>query len=219
MRSRPGRPVGVLLALLAAAWAFLLLPPQVHAFAGAYAMPRWLFELNRLGAYDVVRGWLVANGQPDFYLVFGAAASASFVLIWLATRPVLDAVGWSGRVLGWLVFAGAPVTLLSYLNHAADAPLRGIWGAEAFVLIAIGLWAVVVAFAAPRDSGVPVWERLLLGATLPVLVIATAALAYYPHGTLVGLGLEAAALAAWGARVAPEAPTTARAGAADRRPA
>ncbi|MEI5582944.1 MULTISPECIES: hypothetical protein [unclassified Agromyces] len=219
MRSRPGRPVGVLLALLAAAWAFVLLPPQLHAFAGAYAMPRWLFELHRLGPYDAVRGWLVANGQPDFYLVFGAAASTSFVLIWLATGPVLGALGWSGRVLGWLVLAGAPVTLLSYLNHPAEAPLRVLWGAEAFVLIAIGLWAVVAAFAAPRGSGVPVWERLLLGGTLPVLVIASAALGYYPHGTLVGLGLEAAVLAAWGARVAPAAPASDRPRATDRQAA
>jgi hypothetical protein len=187
-------------------------------------MPRWLFEVNRIGAYDAVRGWLVANGQPDFYLVFGAAASASFVLIWLATGPVLSVLGWSGRVLGWLILTGAPVTVLSYLNHPADAPLRPIWGAEAFVLIAIGLWAVVVAFAAPRTSGVPVWERLLLGSTLPVLVIATAALGYYPHGTLVGLGLEAAALAAWGARAAPATPTPTptpmptHPRAADRRP-
>ena len=202
MRSRPSRVIGVVLALIAAAWAFVLLPPQQHAFSGAYAMPRWLFELNRLSPYDTVRDWLVAAGQPDFYLVFGAAASASFLLIWLATGPAFAALGRSGRVLGWLVLTGVPITLLSYLNHPGDAPLRALWGAEAFVLIAIGLWAVVVAIAAPRGAGVPVWERVLLGCTLPVLVLSTLALSYYPHGTLVGFGLEAAALAAWGARPA-----------------
>lgn len=210
MRSRPSRPVGVLLALLAAAWAFVLLPPQQHAFSGAYAMPRWQFELNRLAPYEAARDWLAANGQPDFYLVFGAAASASFLLIWLATGPVFATLGWSGRVLGWLVLAGAPVTLLSYLNHPGDAPLRALWGAEAFVLMAIGLWAVVVAFAAPRSGAAPApaWERVLLAFTMPVLVIATLGFGYYPHGSLVGLGLEAAVLAAWGARAASGASTT-----------
>ena len=60
-----------------------------------------------------------------------------------------------------------------------------------------------VAVVAPRGAGVRVWERVLLGCTLPVLVISTLALSYYPHGTLVGFGLEAAALAAWGLRPAP----------------
>jgi hypothetical protein len=208
MRSRPSRPIGVLLALLAAAWSFVLLPPQQHAFSGAYAMPRWQLELNRIPPYEAARDWLVANGQPDFYLVFGAAASASFVLIWLASGPAFATLGWSGRALGWLVLAGAPVTLLSYLNHPDGSPMRALWGAEAFVLMAIGLWAVVVAFAAPRSAAVPAWERILLACTMPVLVIATLGFAYYPHGSLVGLGLEAAVLAAWGARAAPVASTT-----------
>ena len=57
-------------------------------------MPGWLFALNRLSPYDSVREWLVANGQSDFYLVFGAAASASFLLIWIATGPAFAALGW-----------------------------------------------------------------------------------------------------------------------------
>jgi len=207
MRSRPSRPVSVGAALLGAAWAFVLLPPQQRAWSGGYAMPHWLFVLDGLPPYDAVRAWLVSVGEPDFYLVFGAAASVSFALAWFATGPAFAALGWSGRVLGWLVLAGAPVTLLSYLNHADGSPLRFMWGAEAFVLIAIGLWAVLVAFLAPRGAGIPVWERVLLGATLPVLVGATALFAYWPHGTLIGFGLEAAALAAWGAR--PDSGTTA----------
>ncbi|MFE5671792.1 hypothetical protein ACFQ58_09295 [Agromyces sp. NPDC056523] len=208
MRSRPSRVVGVVLALVAAAWAFVLLPPQQAVWSGAYGMPGWLFALNRLSPYDAVRDWLVANGQPDFYLVFGAAASASFLLIWLATGPAFAALGWSGRVLGWLVLAGVPVTLLSYLNHPDGAPLHALWGAEAFVLIAIGLWAVVVAIAAPRGAGVPAWERVLLAGTLPVLVLSTLGLSYYPHGTLVGFGLEAVVLVAWGVRPAPASTRT-----------
>ncbi|MBM7504904.1 hypothetical protein ACFPER_15490 [Agromyces aurantiacus] len=209
MRSLPGRPVAVTLALIASAWAFLLLPPQQLAFSGAYAMPRWLFELDRLAGYDGVREALAALGWSDFYLVFGAAAALSFLLIWFATGPAFAALGWSGRVLGGLVLFGGVVTVLSYLNHPADAPLRWIWGGEAFVLMAVGVWALVVAFVAPRDASIPRWERILLGLTLPILVAATLLLSYWPHGTLVGLGLEAAALAAWGARA--DAPTVARA--------
>ncbi|MFB9958598.1 hypothetical protein [Agromyces bracchium] len=200
MRSRPSRPVAVVAALLAAAWAFVLLPPQQHAWSGAYGMPRWLLALDGLPPYDAVRAWLVSVGQPDFYLVFGAAASASFVLIWFATGPAFAALGWSGRVLGWLVLAGAAATLLSYLNHADGSPLRFLWGADGIVLVAIGVWAVVVAFLAPRDAGIPVWERVLVGLTLPVLVGSTVLFTYWPHGTLIGFGLEAAAIAAWGAR-------------------
>lgn len=203
MRSHPGRAAAVILALVAAVWAFVLLPPQQHAWSGAYAMPRWLFVLNELPPYDAVRRWLVAVGQPDFYLAFGAAASVSFALIWLATGPAFAALGWSGRVLGWLMLAGAPVTLLSYLNNPDAGPLRWLWGAEAFVLLAIGGWAIVVAIIAPRGAGIPVWERVLIGATLPVIVVSTLLLTYWPHGSLVGLGLEAAALAAWGARADP----------------
>ena len=200
MRSHPGRVVAVTLAMLAAVWAFVLLPPQQHAWSGAYAMPRWQFVLDELPPYDAVRGWLVALGQPDFYLVFGAAASVSFALIWLATGPAFAALGWSGRVLGWLVLAGAPITLLSYLNHADGAPLRFLWGAEAFVLLAVGVWAIVVAIVAPRGAAIPLWERALVGAMLPIIVVSTLLLTYWPHGSLVGLGLEAAALAAWGVR-------------------
>jgi hypothetical protein len=200
MRSRPNRAVAVVLALVAAAWAFVLLPPQQLAWSGAYAMPRWLFELDRLPVYAGVRAWLTSLGATDFYLVFGAAASVSFALIWFATGPAFAVLGWSGRVLGGLVLAGAVVTLLSYLNHSESAPVHWLWGVEALVLVAIGLWAIVVAVAAPRRAGVPSWERILLAATLPLLVGATALLSYYPHGSLVGLGLEAAVLAGWGAR-------------------
>lgn len=206
MRSHPNRAVAVVLALVAAAWAFVLLPPQQLAWSGAYAMPRWLFDLDRLPVYAAVRAWLASLGATDFYLVFGAAASVSFALVWFATGPASAALGWSGRVLGGLVLAGAVVTLLSYLNHAEGAPVHWLWGVEALVLVAIGLWAVVVAIAAPRRVGIPLWERILLAATLPVLVGATALLSYYPHGSLVGLGLEAAALAGWGARADATAP-------------
>ncbi|MFC9558469.1 hypothetical protein [Agromyces sp. NPDC056965] len=199
MRAHPSRPWAVACALLAAVWAFFLLPPQQAVWSGVY-IPAWLGALDELPVYDGIRSSLHAAGLHDLYLVFGAAASASFVLVWIATGPALAALGWSGRVLGWLVLAGGVVTALSYLNHPTEAPLHGIWGGELFVLLAIGVWAIVTAAAAPRGVGIPGWERWLLAATLPVLVGSTVLLTYWPHGSLVGLALEGAVLAAWAPR-------------------
>ena len=194
MRRHPARMWSVVIALVAAAWAFFLLPPQQAAWSGAGA-PAWLRALDAMPVYQGLREALPATGSSDAYLVFGAASSVSFVLLWYATGPVFAALGRSGRVLGALVLAAAPITLLSYLNHPADAPVHLLWGAEAFALLAIGLWGVVVAFAAPRGRGIPVWERILVGSTLVVIVGATVALSYWPHGSIVGLGLESAVLA------------------------
>jgi hypothetical protein len=202
MRRHPARIWSVVIALIAAGWAFFLLPPQQAAWSGADS-PAWLRALDAMPVYDGLRQTLPATGTSDAYLVFGAAASVSFVLLWLATGPVLAALGCSGRVLGALLLAAAPITLLSYLNHPADAPLHVLWGAELFALLAIGLWGLVVAFAAPRRRGIPIWERILVGSTLPVVVVATFALTYWPHGSLVGLGLEAAVLAGLAPRWAP----------------
>lgn len=195
MRAHPSRPLAVVAALAAALWALFLLPPQQQAWSGVFA-PRWLRVLDDLPVYDALRGWLHTLGQHDFYLVFGAASALSFVLIWWATGPTFAALGWSGRVLGWLVLLGAPVTALSYLNHPVDAPLHALWGGEAFALMLIGIWALVVAIAAPRRRGIPWWERVLLGLTLPIMIVATLALSYWPHGTLIGFGVEAAVIAA-----------------------
>ena len=199
MRRLPSRGWSVVIALIAGAWAFFLLPPQQAAWSGA-GSPAWLRSLDAMPIYDGLREALPATGTSDAYLVFGSAASASFVLLWFATGPVLAALGWSGRVLWALLLAAAPVTLLSYLNHPADAPLHALWGAEAFALIAIGLWGVVVAFSAPRRRGIPLWERILVGSTLAVIVLATLAFTYWPHGSLVGLGLEAVVLAGFAPR-------------------
>jgi len=199
MRTRPSRSWAVASALVAAAWAFFLLPPQQAVWSGVY-IPRWLGVLDGLPVYDGIRSWLHAAGLHDFYLVFGAAASVSFVLVWLATGPAFAALGRSGRVLGWLVLAGGVVSLLSYLNHPVGAPLHAVWGGELLVLVAIGAWAAATAALAPRGMGIPGWERWLLAATLPILATSTALLTYWPHGSLVGLALEAAVLAAWAPR-------------------
>ncbi len=94
------------------------------------------------------------------------------------------------------------VTVLSYLNHPTDAPMHALWGAEGIALFAraSGRW---FAGAAPRAAGVPVWERALIGSTLAVMLLATSAFGYWPHGTLIGLAAEAAVLAAWAPRFVP----------------
>lgn len=207
MRTVPSRPVSVASALAAALWAFFLLPPQQAVWSGSGALPEWLMVLERLPVYDGIRLQLQSIGQADLYLVFGSAVSLSFVLLWFATGPVLATLGAPGRALGALLLLGAPITALSYLNHAEDAPLHALWGAEAFLLIGIGIWAFVAALIAGRRAEVPRWERLLLGMTLPILVASTVVLTYWPHGTLVGLGIEVCAIAAWGPRADAPAPS------------
>jgi hypothetical protein len=211
MRAHPSRPWAVAIALLAAAWAFFLLPPQQAAWSGADS-PAWLAALDSQPVYDGIRLWLASMGLHDAYLVFGAAASVSFLLLWFATGPTLLALGWAGRVLSLLLLISTAVTLLSYLNHPTDAPLHLFWGAEAVALLAICLWAMFLALAAPRGVA-PVWERLVLAATLPIVVGATILFTYWPHGSLIGLGVEAAVLAAWAPRADVETAAAAATGA------
>ena len=171
MGSHPRRPVAVFAAILAALWAFVMLPPQLSVWSGAGA-PAWSSALDALPVYDGLRLSLASAGVGDLYAVFGAAASVSFVLIWWATGPTFARLGWTGRVLGWLVLCSAPITVLSYLNHPTDAPLHALWGAEGFALLVTGLWAVF-AGVAPRAEGIPAWERALIGSTLAVMVVAS----------------------------------------------
>ena len=185
MRSHPRRPVAVVAALLAARWWVLQSPPPLSGWSGVDAT-----------------AWSSAHDARPLYAVFGAAASVSFVLIWWATGPTFARLGWTGRVLGWLVLCSAPITVLSYLNHPTDAPLHALWGAEGFALLVTGLWAVF-AGVAPRAEGIPAWERALIGSTLAVMVVATFAFGYWPHGTLIGFAAEAAVLAAWAPRFVP----------------
>ncbi|GAA1816716.1 hypothetical protein [Agromyces neolithicus] len=211
MQRHPSRPWAIAAALVAAGWAFFLLPPQQAVWSGADSPP-WLAALDSQPVYDGIRLWLASMGLHDYYLVFGAAASVSFLLLWFATGPTFIALGWSGRVLSLLLLAAAPLTLLSYLNYPTDAPLHGLWGAEGVALLAICLWAMIVALVAPRGVA-PVWERLVLAATLPIVVGATILFTYWPHGSLIGLGIETAVLAAWAPRADVEAPTMTTTGA------
>ncbi|MDQ2697574.1 MAG: hypothetical protein M3Y46_02140 [Actinomycetota bacterium] len=198
MRSRPGRAWSIVSTVAAGLWALFLLPPQVAVWSGDGA-PGWLLRLDALPVYDALRGGLHGVGLTDDYLVFGAAATLSFVLLWWGTGPALARLGWRGRLFGVLILATGLVSLLSYLNHPVDAPLHELWGAEAFGLMLIGVAGVIAAFA-PRRLELPMWERILLGLTLLIEVAATLVLTYYPHGTLVGLAVLGTALAAYAPR-------------------
>ena len=175
-RSRPWRAV---LAGVGGLWALLILPFPATEFG----VPLWSWVF-RFRPYFWAR-----EAVHDPYIVFGALAALSFVSIGVALLPDLRRAGWGGTVMGWLILAGAPVTALSYLNTATDAPLHFLWGAEAFVLVAVGIAGILAAVTAgSRWRG---WVRLLLGLTLPLLVVATLATGYWPHGPLVALGVDA----------------------------
>ncbi|MFE5408254.1 hypothetical protein [Microbacterium sp. NPDC056569] len=145
---------------------------------------RWVFHHR---AYFWAR-----EAVHDPYIVFGALAGLSFLAIGLALLPDLRRAGWGGTVMAWLVIAGAPITALSYLNTPQEAPLHFLWGAEAFVLVAVGLAGILAAVTA--GSRWRLWVRIVLGLTLPVLVVGTLATGYWPHGPLVLLGVEAIAV-------------------------
>jgi hypothetical protein len=178
-RSRPWRAV---LAGLGGVWALAILPFPATEFG----VPLWSWAF-RYRAYFWAR-----EAVHDPYIVFGALAALSFLAIGLALLPDLRRAGWGGAVMAWLIIAGAPVTALSYLNTPKEAPLHFFWGAEAFVLIAVGLAGILAAITA--GSRWRWWVRIVLGLTLPLLVAATLATGYWPHGPLVVLGLEAIAI-------------------------
>ncbi|MWB97019.1 hypothetical protein [Agromyces seonyuensis] len=208
MRNLPSRTWSVALALLAGLWSLVLLPLMHLEFSGS-GMPGWATDVLDLAPYDAL---VTATADLDGYFLYGSLAAVSFALLWFATGPVLARLGWSGRVLGALLLAGAPVTVLSYVSWPEDAPLHPIWGAEGLLLIVIGAWGFIIAAVAPRER-VPLWERLVVGLTLVVAALATVLLGYWPHGTLVGLSVEFAALAAWAPRAdAPDFDDADRAG-------
>ncbi|WP_341995069.1 hypothetical protein MRBLWH7_002576 [Microbacterium sp. LWH7-1.2] len=175
-RSRSWRAV---LAGVGGLWALAILPFPATDFG--VPLWNWVFRYR-------LYFWARASVH-DPYIVFGALAGLSFLAIGLALLPDLRRAGWGGGVMAWLVIAGAPVTALSYLNTPPEAPLHFLWGAEAFVLIAVGLAGILAAVTA--GSRWPLWVRIVLSLTLPLLVAGTLATGYWPHGPLVVLGVEA----------------------------
>ena len=192
MRAHPNRGWSIVFAGLAGAWALFLLPPQLLAW---YDAPGWAVALDRSPLYRGVHQFVAGSGLRDDYLVFGSAISVSMVLLWWSTGPVMAWLGWSGRVFNVILLLLAPLTFLSYLNHADSAPLRFLWGSEGLGLIVLGVAGILAAMftRAPR---VKAWQRVLLAATLPIEVGFTLLLGYWPHGTVVGLALQACVLAA-----------------------
>jgi hypothetical protein len=196
MRAHPGRAWSIVFAGLAGAWALFLLPPQLLAW---YDAPEWAIALDRSAFYRGVHQFVAGLGLRDDYLVFGSAISVSMVLLWWSTGPVMAWLGWSGRLFSAILLLLAPLAFLSYLNHADSAPLRPLWGSEGIALMVLGVDGIVAAVftRAPR---VRTWQRVLLAATLPIEVAFTLLLAYWPHGTVVGLALQACVLAAFAPR-------------------
>ncbi len=185
-RSRAAR---VWLALGGGAWALLTLP----LVAAAWSWP-WVEQVSRLQPWAAIRA---SVDEP--YIVFGALAGVSFLAIGLALLPDLRRAGWGGVVLLVTVLAGSVVSPLSYLGTPPASPLHGLWGSEGPLLVGVGLAGVLAAITARR------WPRplrVLLGVTLLVLVAGTLALGYYPHGPLVALSLEAAAVVVGAHRLA-----------------
>jgi hypothetical protein len=169
----------MLLAGLGGLWAAVTLPLVATAFG--FTQWVWLFEYP---IYVGARQWA---GNP--YVVFGAFASISFLVIGLALLPDLRRARWGGLVMAALIIVGAPITVLSYVNSPETAALHFLWGWESLVLLAVGLSGVAAAITAGRRWRVGV--RILLGTTLLILIVGTLALGYWPHGSLVFLAVEA----------------------------
>ncbi|MER7796672.1 hypothetical protein [Microbacterium sp. NPDC096154] len=181
-RSRAWR---VALAAVGGVWAAIILPFP----ASDWGDWSWLWIED---IYDYPLYARIATAVGDPYIVFGALAGLSFLLIGVALLPDLSGAGWGGRLLAWLVIAGAPITALSYVGAPEQSPLHFMWGWEGLLLLAIGLAGPVAAITA--RSRWPRWVRVLLGLTLLVVVVGVLTFGYWPHGSLVLLAAEAVAV-------------------------
>jgi hypothetical protein len=191
------------LAVAGAGWSVFLLPPQLVAWDVA-AAPRWAQHFAETPAHERIRRLAAGSVVEDDYALFGSLVAPSFLLIGLALWLAVGGAGRWVRLVALLTMAGLPVTLLSYLGQDAAAPWRYFWGTEALLLLAIGLTAVPAGVAAHRRRRLPRWSAALLASTILVLVASTALFGYFPHGSLVGHGLEVALLAAGGRRQSPQ---------------
>ena len=182
------------MALAGAAWSAFLLPPQVVAWDGENA-PRWTQRFAYAAPYDGIRRLAADLSIGDQYALFGSLVAPSFLLIGTALLLSLGATSRWTRLTALLTILGMPIALLSYLSHDADAPWRYFWGAEIPLLLAIGLCAVPAGIMAYRHCRLRGWRAALLSSTILVLVGSTALFTYFPHGSLVGYGVEVALLA------------------------
>lgn len=178
---RATRSARLWLAGLGGAWS-LFSTPLVAGDWGA----TWV---EALSVSEPWRGLRASVDDP--YIVYGALGGLSFLAIGLALLPDLRRAGWGGSLLCWLVLAGAVVTPISYLSTLADAPTHALWGSEGPLLVAVGLAGVLAAITA--GCRWPTWTRILLGCSLPVLIVGVLVTGYYPHGPLAALAIEAVA--------------------------
>ncbi|WP_157157521.1 hypothetical protein [Diaminobutyricimonas sp. LJ205] len=185
----------VLAGVGAAVWAFFLLPPQLHTWVTSYGMPAWLRAINDLPVYDGLRAGLDSVGLTDHYAVFGAAIAPSFVLLAIAFRPVTRTLGLLGGVLYWVTLLSAVLVVLSYLTHALPSPWNALWGSEALALAVIGLLAIACAILALVRRVRPGWPAVMLMLLLPIAVASTLLFGYWPHGSLILMGLWVAVIA------------------------
>jgi len=177
--------------VIASVWAAFLLPPQLVVWSLSDT-PEWMVRLASSTMYE----WLTARGASvgltDPYFLYGAAVAPSFLLIgWVLTHATRG-LGWTGRALSWITLAGAPLVVVSYAAEDWPDPWGMLWGAEAILFMAIGLAGLAAGVVAFRRHVSRSWATLIAITPL-VVVVSTLIVPYYPHGTLIGIGLHAAA--------------------------
>lgn len=191
-----GRTARVAAGVLGVLWTLFVLPPQVLDWSGRRGTFRWVVTQYDALGYLRLEGWLADRGLDDTYMVFGVAIVLSILLTWWAMRPAHLALGVPGRVLDLAWLALVPLVTISYLSYRPEAPLHALWGTEAFLMLAIVAWSPVAALLA-RRRGLPRRVLWLVGLTGVVMVLSTLLAGYWPHSTMIGVGVEAVLLALW----------------------
>lgn len=184
----------VIAGVVAALWSLFVFPPQFVDWAGPSAVPDWVRAMDGWPVYRAVEDAFAGIGWTDVYVLWGVAIVPAVLLAWWAMHRTLRGFGVWGLALSMVWLLVAPVTTLSYLNHEEGAPLRFMWGAEAFVLMAAFVLAIVVAFTGRHRDIRPV-TRALVGCSVVFGVLGTLLTGYYPHGTYIGIGVLAALIA------------------------
>ena len=194
LRTSTGRRAqDAVLACLGAAWSAFLLPPVVVAWDGAGA-PDWAHQFAEAAPYEWVRSAAVIAESPGDYETFGVLVAPALLLIGSGT----SAPSAGRRPLD------RPAGLVDAARRTGGAELRGPRSTRALAQdVGLGdptphchgdLWR-------RRGSGrlsVPPAAAVVGGATHRhhrILVGSTVLFTYFPHGSLIGYGLEVAVLA------------------------
>ena len=160
------------------------------------------------GLKELLQRWSV----PALRVALGAVFVAFGVLKFFpGVSPVESLVEATWGVLTFGLVGGQVALVLTAVIEtvAGLALISGVFARFGLVVLAIafvGIFSPLVFFPGElfAASG-----PTLLGLTLPILVASTFLFTYWPHGTLVGFGLQAAALAAWGKRAPSTEPSPA----------